>query len=286
MSLAIISVAPLKDRLVKGERIQLIDTRNDEQFQAGHIPDAANVHLIFTYLAASNRKGLDDLRSVFLAEYQKIGIDGLGPLVIYEGGLITGFGQSCRGGFLSYWLGHNNVYVLDGGFKAWEQAGNPIETGPYTHRNKSTWNPIPHNEVMANSQDVLNVIQGNDRAVLLDVRDKVEWEGKSSSPYGIDFSPRKGRFPKAIWLEWYKLMGTNSNGISVFREPNEIVEILKGYNITQEDRIIIYCFKGSRASNTLLNLKRAGFTNVCNYFASWNEWAKEFTLPIDATVIN
>lgn len=36
---------------------------------------------------------------------------------------------------------------------------------------------------------------------LLDNRDKDEWLGESSSPYGKDFAPRKGRIPGAVWLE-------------------------------------------------------------------------------------
>ncbi len=36
---------------------------------------------------------------------------------------------------------------------------------------------------------------------LLDNRDKDEWLGESSSPYGKDFAPRKGRIPGSVWLE-------------------------------------------------------------------------------------
>jgi len=53
----------------------------------------------------------------------------------------------------------------------------------------------------------------------------------------------------------------------------------KGVN--PKDEVIVYCFKGSRASNTLLLLYKAGFTNVKNYFASWNEWSRDEKLPID-----
>ncbi|MFI9652109.1 hypothetical protein [Guyparkeria halopsychrophila] len=42
-----------------------------------------------------------------------------------------------------------------------------------------------------------------DDVVLLDVRDVDEWIAESSSPYGKDFCPRKGRLPEAVWIEWY-----------------------------------------------------------------------------------
>ena len=39
------------------------------------------------------------------------------------------------------------------------------------------------------------------RIVKLDVRDVDEWIGESSSPYGKDFCPRKGRIPGSVWIE-------------------------------------------------------------------------------------
>lgn len=52
-----------------------------------------------------------------------------------------------------------------------------------------------------------------------------------------------------------------------------------GFN--QSHSVIVYCFKGARASNSLIALREAGFNNVTNYFASWNEWAMNFDLNID-----
>jgi len=44
------------------------------------------------------------------------------------------------------------------------------------------------------------------------VRDRVEWIGASSSPYGVDFAPRKGRLPGAIWIPWYDFMDKREDG--------------------------------------------------------------------------
>jgi len=51
--------------------------------------------------------------------------------------------------------------------------------------------------------------------------------------------------------------------------------------ITPDQKIIIYCFKGARASNTYIALREAGYNNVTNYFASWNEWSRRPELKID-----
>ncbi|MEO0829940.1 MAG: rhodanese-like domain-containing protein, partial [Pseudomonadota bacterium] len=48
-----------------------------------------------------------------------------------------------------------------------------------------------------------------------------------------------------------------------------------------ETEVIIYCFKGARASNSFLALKEAGVQKVGIYFGSWNEWSRDESLPID-----
>ena len=48
------------------DNVVLIDTRDPDSYNAGHIPGAVNVHDIFTYLATSTADGTDTLRSSIL----------------------------------------------------------------------------------------------------------------------------------------------------------------------------------------------------------------------------
>jgi thiosulfate/3-mercaptopyruvate sulfurtransferase len=114
----------------------------------------------------------------------------------------------------------------------------------------------------------------------LDVRDVDEWVGTSSSPYGPDFAPRKGRLPNAKWIEWYRLMKPSPAG-PMFKSPMEVKAEMRTAGIAPDSTIYLYCFKGARASNTFLALKESGFKNVKMYFGSWNEWSRDPALPID-----
>ncbi|MCX7596169.1 MAG: rhodanese-like domain-containing protein, partial [Fischerella sp.] len=80
--------------------------------------------------------------------------------------------------------------------------------------------------------------------------------------------------------EWYRMMESNSS-IPMFRPKEEILKICESVGITPESTVYIYCFKGSRAANTMLALKQAGIKDVRNYFGSWNEWSRDFSLPIE-----
>ena len=51
--------------------------------------------------------------------------------------------------------------------------------------------------------------------------------------------------------------------------------------VTPSTPVVLYCFKGARASNTLVALKEAGVENVTLYFGSWNEWSRDPSLPIE-----
>jgi thiosulfate/3-mercaptopyruvate sulfurtransferase len=115
---------------------------------------------------------------------------------------------------------------------------------------------------------------------LLDVRDVDEWIGESSSPYGKDFCPRKGRIPGAVWLEWYRMMKPTGEGPR-FKSKEEILAECATVGISPNTPVYLYCFKGARASNTFLALKNAGVKDVRMYFGSWNEWSRDPSLPID-----
>ena len=66
-----------------------------------------------------------------------------------------------------------------------------------------------------------------------------------------------------------------------FKEPEEIRKVCLEAGITPDRTIYLYCFKGARASNTYIALKLAGYRHVKNYFGSWNDWSRDFSLPIE-----
>ena len=274
--------APELKALIIAENPVIIDTREGAVYGKGHIPGAVNIHHIFTYLATDKNGGLQKLAETFIEDFSDAGISETDSVVIYEDTLSNGFGQSGRGYFLLKYLGHRDVLVLDGGFAAWEREGFEIST-TVTVKPETTYHATIDNSIIATREQILASLD-DENIVLLDCRDRDEWIGESSSPYGKDFSPRKGRIPGAVWMEWYELFDRTS-GIPLFKTDEQALELCKSVGITKESDVIIYCFKGSRASTTLIAFKKAGITKVRNYFASWNEWAEDPSLPIDAGVI-
>ena len=261
------------------EPVLVIDTRDAEAYAQGHIEGAVNLREIFTFLATSSPEGLAELRDTFAAHLGAVGLSGQETAVFYEDALNNGYGQSCRGYYLLTWLGYPKVKVLNGGFSAWKAAGLPLSSAPVTPVPATFPTDLQAADVMLTRADVEQAL-GTD-VVLLDVRDVDEWIGESSSPYGKDFAPRKGRLPGARWIEWYRFMKPSANG-PVFKSPDEIRAECASAGVKPDDTVYLYCFKGARASNTFLALKQAGFDDVRMYFGSWNEWSRDPSLPIES----
>ena len=259
--------------------VVVIDTRDAGAYAAGHLPGAVNMREIFTFLATSSAEGLSALKSTFEQHFGAAGLSGQETAVFYEDALNSGYGQSCRGYYLLTWLGYPEVKVLNGGFSAWKAAGLAVSTEAAAPKAATFPTDLPGADVMLTKDEVAAALHSDVK--LLDVRDIDEWTGESSSPYGKDFAPRKGRLPGAKWIEWYRFMKPSSAG-PVFKSPLEVQAECATAGIAPDDTVYLYCFKGARASNSFLALKQAGFTDVRMYFGSWNEWSRDDSLPIES----
>ena len=269
--------------LMQSEPVVVIDTRDADTYAAGHIPGAVNLREIFTFLATSTAEGLTELKGTFAQHFGAVGLSGRETAVFYEDALNSGYGQSCRGYYLLTWLGYPKVKVLNGGYSAWKAGGMATTTDVIAATAASFPTDLKMADVMLTKDEMLAAVLGKSGpdTVLLDVRDIDEWIGDSSSPYGRDYAPRKGRIPGAKWLEWYRFMKPSALG-PMIKSPDEVKAEAATAGISTDDTIYLYCFKGARASNTFLALKQAGFNDVRMYFGSWNEWSRDPALPIES----
>lgn len=274
----LITPATLTQMMEAGGTV-VIDTRNPEAYAAGHIPGAVNVHDIFTYLATSTPEGVASMKSKFAETFGAAGLSGAETAVVYEASMTSGFGQSCRGYTLLSYLGYPKVKILHGGYAAWTAEGLPVSTETAAPEPK-TFPVDPAAATLFVDLDAMKMAVNDAAVVKLDTRDVDEWIGESSSPYGKDFCPRKGRIPGARWIEWYRMMKPTGAG-PMMKSKNEILAECATVGITPDTPVVLYCFKGARASNTLVALKEAGIRDVKLYFGSWNEWSRDPALPIE-----
>ena len=94
-----------RKRLDNGEKLILVDTREDAEWARGHIPGA--IHLG---------------RGIIERDIEKAIPDRGAPIVLYCGG---GFRSALAADNLQK-MGYRNVISMDGGWRGWTEAGFPI----------------------------------------------------------------------------------------------------------------------------------------------------------------
>jgi rhodanese-related sulfurtransferase len=100
------NVPEVKKRLDAGEKMILVDTREDSEWARGRIPGA--IHL---------SKGIIE------RDIEKTIPDRSAPIVLYCGG---GFRSALAADNLQK-MGYTNALSMDGGWRGWTEAGLPIE---------------------------------------------------------------------------------------------------------------------------------------------------------------
>ncbi len=103
-----VSVAQARARLAAGERVVLVDVREDGEWQKGHAVEA--VHLGKGVLERDLEKALPDAGT---------------EIILYCGG---GF-RSVLACDVAQRMGYRNVWSLAGGYKAMVAAGWPVQAG-------------------------------------------------------------------------------------------------------------------------------------------------------------
>lgn len=102
------TVADVKARLDRGERFQLIDVREDSEWAVDRAAGARHIG-----------------RGVLERDVESLIPEKATPLVLYCGG---GFRSALAADNLQK-MGYTNVISMDGGIRAWREAGLPLEKG-------------------------------------------------------------------------------------------------------------------------------------------------------------
>ena len=101
------TVDDVKRRMDAGETFQIVDVREESEWNAGHLPGA--IHLGKGVIERDVEKAVPDTGT---------------PLVLYCGG---GFRSALAADALQK-MGYTNVISMDGGWSGWKNAGYPVES--------------------------------------------------------------------------------------------------------------------------------------------------------------
>lgn len=251
--------------LVVDCRFDLAKPDSGEQaYREGHVPGALYAHLDRDLSSPitpdSGRHPLPDPER-FAQRLSEWGVSPTTQVVAYDAD--TG-AFAARLWWLLRWVGHEAVAVLDGGLRAWREAGLPLST-EIPARQPTRFIARPNRDAWVSTAEVAERLRAGWR--LLDARAPERFAGAVEP---ID--PVAGHVPGAV--NHPLTTNLDANGRFLSRE-----ELRKRYEASQagvsDDRTIAMCGSGVTACHLLLAMEAAGKHGAKLYAGSWSEWIRD-----------
>ncbi|MDJ1114618.1 sulfurtransferase [Microbacterium dauci] len=272
MTSLLVTPAELDDLLREGG-VAVLDVRwrldrpdGREDYLAGHIPGAVYVSLDDDLAGhgepADGRHPLPELADLQAAA-RRWGVDAGETVVVYDDW--NTFGAS-RAWWVLTDAGVPDVRILDGGLRAWRDAGLPLEEGE----------TVPARGDVALSPAHLRRLDIDEAAalpehgLLFDVRAPERYRGETEP---ID--PRAGHIPGAVNAP----TGGNIGADGRFLPADELRARYEALGVTTDTEVGVTCGSGVSAAQAAVALRLAGF-DAALYGGSWSQWANHPDRPI------
>jgi thiosulfate/3-mercaptopyruvate sulfurtransferase len=205
----------------------------------------------------------------FSRSMSSLGISDQMTIVIYEQ---EGVFSAPRAWWMLRTFGARNVYILDGGLRAWIEAGLPTGSGS-VDRPTATFEARFTPDAVKDFADVQQMIAA--RAQILDARSSGRFTGVALEPRpGIS----SGHMPGAISLPFTELVEDGH-----LKTVEKLRQIFAAKNVDINQPITTTCGSGVTASVISLALEIAGARNVSLYDGSWAEYAQHPEAVIEKT---
>jgi thiosulfate/3-mercaptopyruvate sulfurtransferase len=273
----LIDVISLAARLESGDPPVLLDVRwrlggppGIESYQSGHLPGAVYVDLDRDLAGPPGAGGRHPLPALahFEAVMRGAGVLAGRPVVAYDD---ADSAVAARLWWSLRYFGHDQVRVLDGGYRAWAAAGLPVTTAE----------PQPASGDFTATAGRMPVLDAAGAAALarsgalLDARAAERYRGESEP---VD--PVAGHIPGALSVPTAANVTADGRFLSrgALRERFAALGIPAGRSAAAM-AVGAYCGSGVTAAHEVLALELAG-VRAALYVGSWSAWVTDQARPV------
>ena len=244
-------------------------------YLAGHIPGAhfadLNTDLSAPIGPETGRHPLPDPQA-FAANMAGWGVKHGTQVVAYDE--VNG-SFAARAWWLLRWVGHREVAVLDGGYKAWLAAGGPQAAGEEGRAPRSLHaTPAPPTvaaDAVLDAAQVAALLRDNKR-LLIDARAAERYAGRVEPIDAV-----AGHVPGAINHPFAGNLGADGRFLPPEQLRHRWQAALAGRAPAD---VVAMCGSGVTACHNLLSLEIAGLHGAKLYAGSWSEWIRDPSRPV------
>jgi thiosulfate/3-mercaptopyruvate sulfurtransferase len=242
-----------------------------DRYQAGHLPGARFTDLDRELAGPPGAGGRHPLpgAAAFQAAMRRAGVSDERPVAVYDEDDAT---AAARAWWLLRYYGHGQVRVLEGGYRAWREAGLKVEQGGPPGPAAGTFTARPGHLPVLDAAGAGRLARAG---LLLDARAAERYRGETEPA-----DPVAGHIPGAVSAP---TAGNLTPG-GRFRGPAELGARFAALGATapaagEPPRTGVYCGSGVTAAHEVLALHLAGVPAAL-YPGSWSEWITDPGRPV------
>ena len=195
---------------------------------------------------------------------QQLGINRTSKVVIYD---MMGIFSSPRAWWMFKVMGHQSVYVLDGGLPQWLAKGYATESNlePIILEKTGDFVASFDESQVFNRQQVLNNINNPDYQIL-DARSHARFTGQEPEPRA---ELKRGHIPNSSCLPFTELL---QDGL--FKDQQSLKAAFDAVVSEEQEQLVFSCGSGVTACVLALAADEVGYQNTIVYDGSWSEWGR------------
>lgn len=235
-------------------------------WRQGHIPGAAFADLFALGDPHASRHSFTLPSAEYFADaVGKLGIGSEHRVILYDRRQSM---WASRLWWMLRYFGHDKAAVLDGGWAAWQAAGQPTCRLPCECK-PATFAAHPRLQLAVSKREVLELI-GKPRVCLVNALGRRQHRGEVNE-YG-----RRGHIPGSRNVTAWEILDRETG---CYRPLPELREKLGA--ILDAERVVTYCGAGAAAASLANVLVRLGHRNVAIYEGGLYEWCRDRSLPLE-----